>query len=158
LRPEEYNINEIYQRQVDMVYRVCLSYMKNKADTEDCVSDTFMNLIKSQPQFNDNEHEKAWLIRAASNVCKNRLKHWSRSNVDITEHECENYSDSRDNQESRDILDAVRNLPNDCKTAVYLYYYEGYKMAEIAGILQKSESTVRNRLRKAKGLLKEALS
>ena len=61
-------IAEIYKRHSKTVYRVCFAYMKNPADTEDAVQDTFFQLIKSGPAFESEEHEKAWLIRTATNI------------------------------------------------------------------------------------------
>ena len=156
LRPnnETRNINDIYERQVDVVYRVCLSYTQNKSDTEDCVSDTFMKLIKSNVHFNDEEHEKAWLIRTATNICKNHLKHWTKKSVNIDEHE--NYG-SYDNTQQSDVLTAVRALPDKLRTPIYLYYYEGYNSVEIAKMLNKPESTIRKHLKQARELLKTQL-
>jgi RNA polymerase sigma-70 factor (ECF subfamily) len=118
-----------------------------------------MKLIKSQPHFNDTEHEKAWLIRTATNVCKNYLKHWSRKNVNLDECEdmvsvCDNL---RGDTEDSDILSAVRELPETLKTAVYLYFYEGYNSVEIAEMLNKPDSTIRSYLKKAKVILKQKL-
>lgn len=59
-----------------MLYRICFTYLKNVSDTEDCVQDTFVQLIRKEPYFDNDDHEKAWLIRVASNICKNKLKHW----------------------------------------------------------------------------------
>lgn len=58
-----------------MIYRICFAYMKNVPEAEDMVSDTFVQLIKKAPYFENAEHEKAWLIRVATNLCKNALKH-----------------------------------------------------------------------------------
>ena len=44
-------IAEIYERQVKTVYGVCFSYLKNPADTEDAVADTFVKMIKSAPSL-----------------------------------------------------------------------------------------------------------
>lgn len=78
-------IAEIYARHVDTVYRVCFAYLKNSADTEDMVQSTFLKLIEYKGQFNDEEHEKAWLIVTSTNMCKNLLKHWWRKRADIDE-------------------------------------------------------------------------
>ena len=147
-------ITELYARHKSTVWRVCFAYLKNPADTEDAVSETFIRLIKSAPAFESAEHEKAWLIRTASNVCKNQLKHWWRKREDI-----ERFYDLPDREriETNDVLEAVLALPNRYKAAVYLYYYEGYTGAEIAGILKKPQSTVRNQLREARAILKERL-
>ena len=64
-------IAEIYERHKKTVFRVCFAYMKNTADTEDAVQDTFFQLIKTGKPFESEEHEKAWLIRTATNICRN---------------------------------------------------------------------------------------
>ena len=75
LRTDE-EIMGIYNRHVDTVYRVCFSYMKNKSETEDMVQETFLRLITSKKTFDNERHEKAWLIVTASNLCKDSLKKW----------------------------------------------------------------------------------
>lgn len=147
-------IAELYQRHVDTVYRVCFSYMKNRADTEDLVQDTFIKLISSGTCFNSVEHEKAWLIVTASNLCKNALRHWWRRRENI-----EDYSGLCQEEDLHldDVLEAIMKLPAVYKDAVYLYYYEGYTTPEIAAMLNCSQSTVRNRLMRARKLLKTML-
>ena len=62
-----------------------------------------------------------------------------------------------DDAAGNDVLNAVLGLPEKYKTAVYLYYYEGYSSVEIARMLQKPQSTVRTYLGKARELLKSEL-
>ncbi len=151
----EEEITEIYNRNKLTVYRVCFAYMKNTADTEDAVSDTFINMIKANPCFKSEEHEKAWLIRTAINVCKNVLRHWWRSKrADLNE--------AMDAEapplEMDEVLCAVRELPDKYKSVVYMYYYEGYSTVDIAKMLIRPQSTIRNYLSEARKLLKEKLS
>ncbi len=147
-------IAEVYKRQMKTVYRVCFAYMKNPPDTEDAVQDTFYKMIKSGLAFESEEHEKAWLIRTATNVCKNNVKHWFRKHMDLV-----NYENllSMEHIEIDDIFEVVMGLPDKYKTVVYLYYYEGYKTPEISNILHKPQSTIRNYLYEARGILKEKL-
>ena len=147
-------IAEIYTRHSKMLYRVCFAYMKNAMDTEDAVQETFFHLVRSGPAFVSAEHEKAWLIRTVSNICKNALRHWWRKRENI-----EDFQDiqSGETVETDEVFHAVMDLPEKYKTVVYLYYYEGYTGAEIAGILNKPQSTIRNSLREARALLKERL-
>ena len=56
-----------------------------------------------------------------------------------------------------ETMEAIQNLPDKYKTVVYLFYYEGYNSEEIATMLKKPSSTVRNHLREARGILKERL-
>ncbi len=147
-------IAEIYERHKRMLYRICFAYMKNTADTEDAVQNTFYRLIKAAPRFESAEHEKAWLIRTAANVCKNELKALRRKAENIDDHYglC-----GAGDVETDCVLRAVLALPEKYKTVIYLYYYEGYTCPEIARMLKKPGSTVRSHLHEARVLLKERL-
>ena len=144
----------IYDRQCNMVYRVCFSYMKNAADAEDVVADVFLKLLESGKTFQSIEHEKAWLLRTAINKCKNLLKHWWRSRADIDDFE---NLESNDPLVENELLQTVWNLPVRYKDVIILYYYEGCSTAEVAQILKKPHSTIRNQLVEARKLLKGVL-
>jgi RNA polymerase sigma-70 factor (ECF subfamily) len=150
---------EMYKRHVKTVYRVCFTYMKNETDTEDAVADTFVKMLASRKQFDNAEHEKAWLIRAAINVCKDNLKHWWRKRESLSDHsEALGAADGGGKAEILEtVLETVLALPEKYKSVVYLYYYEGYNSAEIAAFLKKPQSTVRNHLHEARKQLKERL-
>lgn len=144
---------EVYYRHVDTVYRVCYSFMKNRADTEDMVQETFLRLLSVKKVFESERHEKAWLIVTASNVCKDALKKWWRRNENI-----EDFLDIAAEPRQEDgLLEVILQLPEDYKDAVYMYYYEGYSTVEIAEHLHCPESTVRSRLLRAKRKLQVML-
>ena len=148
------NIEELYRRHFDMVYRIGFSYLKNPSDTEDVTADVFAKLMHKNAVFQNAEHEKSWLIRATINACKDHLSHWWRSRADIDDYE---------NLQSGDLfhidetLKAVMELPVRYKDVIYLYYYEGYTSVEIAEILRKPRSTIRNHLREARNILRGVL-
>jgi RNA polymerase sigma-70 factor (ECF subfamily) len=148
------NIEEIYRRHFDMVYRVSFSYMKNPSDAEDVTADVFAKLMRKNVTFQNAEHQKAWLIRTAINTCKDRLSHWWRSRADIAYYE---NLPSYDAYHIDDTLKIVMELPARYKAVIYLYYYEGYTTEEIAGILGKPHSTIRNHLSEARNLLRGVL-
>lgn len=147
-------ITEIYNRQVNTVYRICFSFMKNTADTEDMVQETFLRLLSAGVGFVSEEHEKAWLIVTASNLCKDALKKWWRRTEDIDDPAL---GLQQPPFEIDGVLDAIMKLPADQKCAVYMYYYEGYSTAEIAGYLGCPQATVRSRLLRARKTLKHKL-
>ena len=148
------SIEEIYLTYANMIYWVCFSYMKNTADTEDVVSDMFVKLIKSEVKFKNEEHEKAWLLRTAINLCKDNLKNWRRKCVDIDEYE---NLQSKHSLEENETLTAVMGLPTRYKDVLYLYYYESYLVSEIAQILKKPQSSIKVHLHKARKILKGVL-
>jgi RNA polymerase sigma-70 factor (ECF subfamily) len=127
-------------------------YLKNPADAEDAVHNTFVKLIEKQMVFENELHEKNWLIKVASNISKNMLRHWSRYNADLEEVTGEGVTD-----EYSEVLDAVSRLPDNLKVPVYLVYYHGYSSKEISDITGEKDSTVRNRLQKARKLLRDVL-
>ena len=143
----------IYLRHVDTVYRVCYSFMGNAADSEDATQSTFVKLMKARPTFTNEEHEKAWLIRVASNHCKDVLKSSVRKGVSL-----ESVAEPAADERGPDLaLDAVLALDSKYKDVVYLHYYEGYSAADIARMLGKPSSTVRTYLREARAILRKAL-
>lgn len=141
----------IYDRHIDTVYSVCFMYMKNKQDAEDAVNSTFLKLLEKQKRFESEEHEKAWLIRVAMNICKNTVTHWSRSTVDISSLPLES------EQVHNNVLRQVLALPDNLKVPVYLHYYGGYSSKEIGKLLGIADSSVRSRLIKAREILKKEL-
>ena len=129
--------------------------MGNAADAEDATQATFMKLIDHPRVFDSEEHEKAWLIVCASNLCKDILKSAGRTRV-VAMPEQEP-ADQRQADPIDATLDAVLRLPAKYKDVVYLHYYEGYKTDEIARMLDEKPSTVRNRLRDARMMLRKTL-
>lgn len=77
-RPAE-KIEEAVNTYGNMLYRISVVMLKNKQDAEDAVQDTLLKYIQKAPQFEDDEHEKAWLIKVITNRCKDvrrfKLKH-----------------------------------------------------------------------------------
>jgi RNA polymerase sigma-70 factor (ECF subfamily) len=140
--------------ELDMIYRICFAYMKNAPDAEDATQDAFVKLLTSGKAFESAEHEKAWLIRIAANLCKDNLRSASRKSESLDEHESQLTAPA---VEIDDTLRVVSGLPDKYKTVIYLYYYEGYTGVEIAKILRKPQSTIRNYMREARELLRERL-
>lgn len=146
----EKEMEEIYNRQIDTIYRVCFLYLKNRMDAEDAVQAVFLKLMESGPAFENPAHEKAWLIVTATNYCKNILRHWLRKAVPFEEGSA-SYEEPFQIDET---LEKVLRLPANYKTVLYLFYYEGYTSAEISRMFHKKDSTIRSYLHKGRKLLK----
>ncbi len=151
---EEKEFREIFDRYSQMVYRVCLMYMKNRYDAEDAMQSVFIKIIEKQPRFENEHQEKAWIVITASNICKSLLRRHSRKDISIDELTADIPSAKEENGE---ILSIIMNLPQNHKSSIYLYYYEGYSCSEIAQMLKTKESTVRSYLRRGREKLKDYL-
>ncbi len=145
---------EIYLRNVKMVYKICLTYLKNVSDAEDETANVFLAYLRKPQVFENREHEKAWFIISAKNRCKNVLKSfWKIRRVDI-----ENLPESlTENDEDNALLEELFKLKEKYRIVLYLHYYEGYKTEEIANLLGINPNTVRTRLVKARKDLKHIL-
>ena len=109
-----------------------------------------MKLIYKEPVFNDETHEKAWLLRVTINISKNMLKSSHRR--------CELYSEPESVESITDeVLPYVLKLNERYRTVIHLYYYEDYSIKEIASILKLPAATVGTRLNRGKKLLKNML-
>ena len=146
-------ITALYERHADTVWRVCYSFMRNEHDAQDMMQDTFLKLLNSGVVFKDQNHEKAWLIVTASNLCKDALKSRTRLTEDIEEYEALAAPET----ETPELKEAILSLPEDEKELIYLYYYEGYKTAEIASMLNKPAASIRSKLARIRQRLRKRL-
>lgn len=138
----------------DMIRKVCYVHTKQECDVDDIFQIVFLKYFEST-SFQDKEHEKAWLLRVCINACKDHNRSWFKKNAILSD-DFSHYVDSSSDINSA-ILDAVLHLPVKYKNVIYLYYYEGYKVKEIARILQKKENTIHTWLKRSKEELKEML-
>ena len=148
-------IVSIYSRNADTVYRVCMMFFKGKRDdAEDAAQTAFLKLMDSGVTFKNPEHEKAWLIVAASNICRDMLRSAWRKKVKLDDPRIASAPAPYDGD---DILASVMSLPYNCKTAVYMYYYEGFSCGEIARAMGKTTASVWGYLHKGRAMLRDAL-
>jgi RNA polymerase sigma-70 factor (ECF subfamily) len=137
----------------NMILRLSYSYLHNLCDAEDVLQDALLSLMKNKPVFSSTEHEKAWLMRVAINLCKNKLKSSWFKTVGIPETiQIEDIT-----SEESEVLEAVHKLSVKYREVIHLFYYEGYSTYEIASLLEKKESTVRSLLYRAREMLKKTL-
>lgn len=135
----------------DMLYRISIVMLKNHADSEDAVQETFIKYMLKSPDFENENHEKAWLITVCTNKCRDILRKQSRAASDGEEILRNIAAD----EESHDILEALLELPEKFRIVMTLHYVEGYKVDEIAKIIGKTSSAVKMRLSKGRKLLSE---
>lgn len=138
------------------VLRLAYSYLHNMSDAEDILQDTLVQFLKAAPVLESPEHEKAWLLRVAANLSKNRIDYNRLRASDELNEELA----AEEREDLSFVWEAVKSLPVQYREVVHLFYHEGYPTAQIAKILGRRESTVRSDLRrgreKLKAVLKEA--
>lgn len=153
--PVSNNLDALFRTYGDMVYRLALVRTKSVADAEDVVQEVFLRCLKSSPDFQSAEHQKAWLIKVTVNCSKTLLGSAFRRHS-VPEDALGELA-SEDETPDSTVYDAVLKLPEKYRTAIHLYYYEDYSVKEIAAVMRATESTVKSWLHRARGMLKEML-
>ncbi len=137
------------------VCAAALCYLKNPADADDIVQDTFLKLYLYKGSFNDDEHIKAWLLRCAINASKNLLRsNWYRFSEPLTDMVIPETAPP----DTQSLLPLIMKLGRNNRVTMYMYYYEGYSTVEIAQILGIDPSAVTSRLERGRKQLKKLLT
>ena len=134
----------------DSVTKVCRVHLDNSADAEDCFQNTFFKLYTKSPDFNDEEHLKAWLLRVAINECKSCVRRDRRRN-----REAQTSDIAPSTEDVSDISWALALVEFKYRQVLYMHYCERYKVDEIASILGKNKNTVKSMLKRGKERLKK---
>ena len=149
----EPEVNEAIEQYSDMIMRLCMVHLKNGADAEDIFQTVFLKYTLYDKEFESPEHEKAWLIKVATNISKNMvLLHKRRKTADLDELNSIGIED-----EDSQVFEAIMSLPVKYKIVMTLFYIEGYNSNETAGIIGISPDAVRKRLQKGRDLLKKEI-
>jgi RNA polymerase sigma-70 factor (ECF subfamily) len=135
------------------LYRVSRTLLASSADREDAVAETVRRAWEKRNSLRDEKYMQTWMIRILINVCRNFYRR-RRREVPV-EFLPEHASPGGGNPELRD---AVLRLPEALRLPIVLHYTEGYEVDEIARTLRLPSGTVKSRMRKARALLKQALS
>lgn len=152
--PVPLELGALYEAYADMIYRLALVRTRNRTDAEDVLQDVFFRCLRRQPEFRDEEHQKAWLITAAirsSNSLLGRADRRHGAGAEPLE-----VLSTEDDTDST-VYDAVMGLPEKYRTAVHLFYYEGYSVEEIGRMTDTKPSTVKSHLHRAREALRQVL-
>lgn len=151
-RDWEQELSRMVETYSPMLLRAALTRAPTPADAEDAVQDVFLRVLTKRPCFRDREHEKAWLLRATLNRASD-IRRRRRDDAPLDELA----NAAREDPDYGPLLSAVRSLPEAYSAVIHLYYYEGYSIKEIAGLLALPAPTVGTRLSRGRERLREAL-
>lgn len=135
----------------DMLFRIALVMLGNKYDAEDVLQETVIRYMQKAPAFNSPEHEKAWLIKVVTNLCRD-VQRYRMRHPKISYDELQGFVSDPGNC---GIIEALMTVPEKFRIVMLLYYVEEYRVEEIENIIGKSASAVKMRLKKGRKLLEE---
>ena len=149
----------LYDQTIKGVYYIVSRLVERQEDVEDLVQDTYVSAYTKLDRLSDPQAFVKWLHRIATNTAANHLKK-KRPVLFATDEQEEQVLGSIPavgedfipeefalNQELRTtLMDAIGQLPEKQRMAIFLHYYEGTPVKELAEALNVGENTVKSRL------------
>src|SRR6266700_564787 len=139
------------------LYPAALRMTRNPADAEDLVQDTLAKAYTAFAQFTPGTNLRAWLHKILATTFINTYRKRKREpaiapGADPAE------AEALDKITDTAVLNAVRDLPPDFRTALWLADVEGYPYREVAALMGTPLGTVMSRLHRARGQLRHTLA
>lgn len=144
-------IDTIKEQKVPM-FRLAFSIVMNREDAEDVVSETVYKAYSHLSELRNPKRIKSWIFQILVNESKTCIK--KRSRLELVEDTSLFLEEDGNKESSYDLLEFVYQLGDNFKEVIILYYFEEFRVKEIAKILNISEGTVKSRLSRARVELK----
>lgn len=135
----------------DCLFSMCSVMLRNRDDAKDAVQECFLKYIQKAPEFNDAEHEKAWLLRVAANQCRDMLRSRKRRSF----FSLDEIADEAVSEDDAQVLTLLMTLNEKYRIVMHLFYVEEYSADEIAEMLEITRSAVKKRLQRGREMLRE---
>lgn len=153
------------------IYSFCRQLTKSTLEADELYQDTFLKAVELNASIRSDHNPKSFLLSVAIRIWKNKRRKFAWRNriaaMDaLPEGEaktaCHPEKSNPDQlilkqEEAAQIRHAVNRLPNRLKIPVLLFYMEDLSTAQIAGILNIPDGTVKSRLHRARTILKKDL-
>jgi RNA polymerase sigma factor (sigma-70 family) len=170
---EDLMLNQLMTRWQQPLAAFIYRHIGHQADALDLAQETFVRVYETRHRYTPSAKFSTWLFTIAVNLCRNHMR-WQRRHgqsatrsLDGEDAELAGSIISSDDSpvdatiKSETICavkDAIAKLPQDLRTAILLYEYEGLSYEEISGILRCSVKAIEMKLYRARKLLRETLS
>ncbi len=159
---------------LDQLYGAALRMTRNPADAEDLVQETFVKAFAAFASFTEGTNLKAWLFRILTNSFINTYRKKQRQPYQTGTDDLDDWqmqhtqayatgqlrsaeAEALDRLPNAVINDALAQVPEDFRVAVYLADVEGFSYKEIADIMDTPIGTVMSRLHRGRKLLRGLL-
>lgn len=133
----------LMQQHEKSMYKVAKAILKNDDDVADAMQETILTCWEKMDTLKKTEYFKTWLIRILIRKCNDTYRQKKRF---VSREQCPEQQIFEEGFATVEWKSILRYLDEKYRTVIILYYVEGFKVREIAEILDVSESTVKARM------------
>lgn len=133
------------------MYKVARGILRNDEDVADAIQDTILSCFEKIHTLQKTEYFKTWMIRILINECNQTLRHYQRVNMPGELPETPRQDQSLAEFEFKEMLELV---DEKYRVILVLYYVEGFRISEIAELLELNENTIKTRLARARSQIR----
>jgi RNA polymerase sigma factor (sigma-70 family) len=151
---------ELYRLYAKSMFNVCMRIVNHVGEAEDILQDSFIEAFENIASFRSDSTFGAWLKRIVVNRSINSLKKRRLTLVEEMEEPVAEPAEINDEDiqwEVQRVRSAIQSLPDGYRLVLSLYLLEGYDHAEIAQVLNITESTSKSQYNRAKAKARELL-
>lgn len=162
------DIERAFNEYGDRISWLAMRYFQSRDVADDIVQETFLRLCRTKKEFASEAHLENWLIKVASNLCKNRIRRLSNHpTVEFDDNAVATleqraftlHAMEEAENEARDFLrEHLGELPDRLREIVNLRYFEEREIADIAKTTGLSEANTYVKLHRARKFLRERMS
>ena len=158
--------NLLYQRYSTKIYSKCIAMLKNEEQAADATQEIFMKIFLNLSKFSEKSKFSTWVYSITYNYCIDFIRR-NKKLKNIFSDEIENVPEVEDEVEDKQMFEieidtlykVLKELPPGDEAVLLMKYRDDMQIKEIAEILDKSESAIKMKLKRAKvkaqGLKKE---
>lgn len=147
-------LGELILESQESLYHVAKTLLLSDADCADAISETIVKAFSKMHTLREDRYAKTWLIRILMNECYAIMR---RDRRIVSMETCQREEKAELREDYSGLYEAISRLPYEIRLCVILYYLEGYSVKEVAELMEATESTVKNRLMRARKRLKNEL-
>lgn len=137
------------------LYLIAKTKLKNDDDIGDAIQETIYKSYKNIKKLRDNSIFKTWIIKILMNECNNIIKKKSKYSISYEEKEMEKYLVANDKSDNIEFEDLIKDLDNEEKIILTLYYCSKYTIKEISKISKINENTIKSKMARAKNKIRK---
>lgn len=148
-------IGQIILENMQTLYRVAFGILKNDDEIYDAISATTVKVFENIHTLKKEEYVKTWIIRILINECY-KICNKNKKIIYLENVQQKNLVHN-DTHEELEFKNLIRNLNDELKEIVILYYFEDFSIKEISKIIKIPEGTVKTRLSRARKKLEDTI-